>query len=62
MCTFVLQLDHKLQDFFRELEGILCEPDGFFQNSRRLLKIRKALFAQMYFVQGIAVALAATSE
>ena len=49
MRAFLPQLDHKLEDFFRDLEGFLRE-DCLFQSSRRiLLKTQKALSVQFYF-------------
>ena len=50
MRAFLPQLYHKLEDFFRDLEGLLREEHGLFQSSRRiLLKTQKALSVQFYF-------------
>ena len=50
MRAFLPQLDHKLEDFFRDLEGFLLEEDGLFQSSRTILpKTQKALSVQFYF-------------
>ena len=49
MGAFLPQLDYKLEDFFRDLEGFLRE-NGLFQSSRRiLLKTHKVLSVQFYF-------------